>query len=478
LKLRDWCDRLAIGGADGVRLAVPPNGPKPLAPLMLPRLMWLWVAIWLTACSAEHFNRPGADALDETLYTSVYPYYAEFCALSQIMKKPGFGADIRGGIGGHSVFYLNGACRDPDTDYPTLHMCDSVTSSTDDGNRVDGVGVSVNDHFSNAKWVAIPGREFFYAGDLPRDVGLTRADYDRTQARAKQLGIYRGVTFHSRFFDDKPADFSHEDYKYEISIATDYAINFGRGRFCARVPVTRAQMVRMIGFLNGQNEPYRNGKEFEWSVFRDNCIHLAHNALAAADVWPERPIDQPLVFAFFNFPVPKNEFVDLMRRTNDPPNLDPSALYHDESAVQSLTQFDQLPWRPGALAVSGPLRSPNEVYDSDVKMIFYDVSIIGRYQGRLDTIFDSPRYFDITRNLQYFAGLYRQIDADRKPIETLLAPSGFQPPAARQRFTEFYQRFYAYVGAQSTVVEAKLAELKAVPRADLHPPTLAEASSR
>ena len=67
----------------------------------------------------------------------------------------------------------------------------------------------------------------------------------------QDFGIYRGVTFHSRFFDDKPADFSHEDYKYEISIATDYAINFGRGRFCARVPVTRAQMVRMMPRSSG-----------------------------------------------------------------------------------------------------------------------------------------------------------------------------------------------------------------------------------
>ena len=440
--------------------------------------MWLPVAIWLTACSAEHFDRPGAGG-DEALYTSVYPYYAEFCALSQIMKKPGFGADIRGEIGGHSVLYLNGACRDPGTDYPTLRLCDSIASAPADDTRVDGVGLSMNDHFSNAKWVATPGRAFFYDGGLRRNTGLTHADYALTQARAKQLGIYRGVSFHPRFFDDKPADVSQEDYKYEVSIATDYAINFGRGRFCARVPVTRAQMARMVAFLNAQNEPYRDGsKVFEWSVFQDNCIHLAHNALAAAGVWPEWPIDQPLVFAIFDFPVPKNEFVNIMRRTNDPPDLDPSALYNDESAVRSLTQFGQLPWIPGALAESRPPRLPNDVYDTDLKMVFYDAPIIGRYQGRFDTIFNSPRYFDLARNLEYFAELYRQVDADRKPIETLLGDIEFQAPAARQRFTDFYHRYYAYVDAQSTVVETKLAELKAVQRADRHLSTLAQASPR
>ena len=432
--------------------------------LTLSRLAWLPVAIWLTACSAEQFNRPGADGVDEALYTSVNPYYAEFCALSQIMKKPGFGADIRGEIGGHSVLYLNGACRDPGTDYPTLSMCDSIAGAPANVTRQDGVGLSMNDHFSNAKWVATPGRAFFYDGGLPRGAGLTRADYAQTKAQAKQLGIYRGVTFHSQFFDDKPADVSQEDYKYEISIATDYAINFGRGRFCARVPVSRAQMVRMIAFLNAQNEPYRDGsKIFQWSVFQDNCIHLAHNALAAAGLWEARPLDEPLVLAFFDFPVPKNEFVDVMRRTNDPPDLDPSAIYHDAYAVRSLMRFGRLPWIPGALADGHPPRQPNEVYDTDLALIFYDKPIIGQYQERFDNIFNNPRYLDFAQNLEYFAGLYRQVAADRKPLETLLARSEFQAPADRQRFTEFYQRYYAYVDAQRTVVDARLAQLKALP---------------
>ena len=74
------------------------------------RLAPLLAALWLAACSAARFDLPGA-AGDEAAYAAQYPYYAEYCALSQIKKKPGFGADIRGEIGGHAVFYLNGACR-------------------------------------------------------------------------------------------------------------------------------------------------------------------------------------------------------------------------------------------------------------------------------------------------------------------------------------------------------------------------------
>ena len=387
-------------------------------------------------------------------------------------------------MGGHSVFYLSGACRDPGTDYPVLRLCGPSADVAGDGTsadraQADGVGLSMNAHFSNAKWVAIPGRAFFFDGGLPRDHGLTRADYVRAKAQAKQLGIYRGIIFHSWVFDDKPADMSREDYKYEVSIATDYAISFGRGRFCARVPVTRAQTARMITFLNAQNAPYRDGKEvFEWSVFQDNCIHLAHNALTVAGVWQQWPIDMPLLFAIFDFPVPRNEFVNLMRRLNDPPDLDLLAIYHDETAARSLAQFGRLPWLPGAVAEARPPQQPNDVYDTDLKLIFYDDPITGRYQARFDAIFGDPRYFNLKRNLAYFAGLYRRLSADRKPLGTWLARDEFRAPADRQHFTDFYNRFYAYLDHERIDIAENLARLAVLSSADGPPSPPVEAASR
>jgi hypothetical protein len=313
---------------------------------------------------------------------------------------------------------------------------------------------------------------------LPPRHGLTRADYVRAKAEAKRLGIYRGITFHSWVFDDKPANESKEDYKYEVSIATDYAISFGRGRFCARVPVTRAQTARMITFLNAQNAPYRNGKKFEWSIFQNNCIHLAHNALAAAGVWGKWPIDMPLLFAIFDFPVPKNEFVNLMRRINDPPGPELLAIYHDETAAQSLARFGRLPWLPGAVAEARPPQKPNEVYDTDLALIFYDDPITGRYRARLHTIFSNPRYFDIEQNLLYFAGLYRQLSAKRKPLDAWLSRDEFRSPAARRRFTDFYDRFYAYVDKQRVAVDADLARVTVASRDAGDRSPLVQAASR
>jgi len=428
--------------------------------MALGRLWPVLALAWLAGCSVERFDRAGVDT-DDSLYASVYPLYAEFCALSQIKKIRGFGAEIRGEIGGHAVFYLNGACRDPDTAYPTLRLCDAIDWTTHEDPPVSGVGLSMNAHFANAKWVAIPGRSFFFAGDLPPGHGLTRADYAAVQARAKQLRIYSGITFHAEVFDDMPAGTTQEDYKYEVSVATDYAISLGRGRFCAKIPATRPQMIAMIAFLNAQNAPYRDGREvFNWGLFQDNCIHLAHNALAVAGLWAEWPINQSVIRAIFDFPVPKNEFVNIMRRINDPPRLDLPAMRDDESAARSLAAFGQLPFRPGTLADAHPPQRPNEVYETDLKLIFFDDPVFGHYQGRFDAIFRDPRYFDIARNLDYFAQLYDRSRADRPSLEAWLAQARFATPAERQEMTDLYQLFYASVEEQRGAIEADRRRLR------------------
>lgn len=368
-------------------------------------------------------------ALNEAAYTLIYPYYAEYCAVSEFQQKPGHSVKIEGGgPGGHSVFYLNGVCRVPEAGYPTLALCDVPAT----GMLGQGVGISVNAHFRNANWVATEGRDFFYHGDLAPGEGVTQASYARTQARAQEMGILDGVAFHQEAFDDRPVDMPIRDYMYEVSIVTDYAIDLGRDRYCARVPLDKDRMAEIVRYLNGLNAPYRDGrKEFHWNVLRNNCAYLAHNALAVAGIWPEWPIDRPLLVAAFDFPVPKNEFVNLMRRTNDMKIADPDALYEDEAARSALMQ-GSIPTRPGALAEARPVRRPNELYDTDLRLIFFDEAIFGRYQPRFDRIFAEPRYTDLASNLAHFSALYQRILA-----------GGAAAPAGSAGFLLHYYRVIA-----------------------------------
>jgi hypothetical protein len=307
----------------------------------------------------------------------------------------------------------------------------------------DGVGLSMNAHFSNAKWVATPGRDFFFNGGLAEGAPVTRAAYAAVQAEAQRRRIYDGVQFHRVVFDAKPAGWSDTDWKYEMSVATDYALALGRGRYCARTPVTQGQMGRMVDFLNQENAPYRDGRRvFDWSVFNDNCIHLAHNALAAAGLWEPWPIERPLPIAVFDFPVPKNEFVNLMRRTNDAWAPDPGAVYRDPSARAELLQHGRLPSFPGALAEARGPQPINEVYDTDLKLIFYDEPLFGSYQSRFDRIFSEPRYTVAQANTAYFAALARASVAARQPLDWWLNQAPYRDDPAG--FALVYERFYIW----------------------------------
>ena len=341
--------------------------------------------------------------LGGTEYEDFFPYYAELCALSELSKKPGFGAPLRSGIGGHSLLYLNGVRLDRAAGYPTLRLC-----TQGEAPQEYGVGISVNSHYRNANWVAVEGRDFLWRGALAQGERLTREAYARTQARAKAMGILDGVEFHEELFREKPAGMTDRDYMYEISVATDYAAQFGRDTFRARVPLDRGRMSAIVTFLNDLNAPYRDGQRiYRWRVLNNNCAHVAHNALAEAGLWDPWPTGQFFAFAAFKFPVPKNEFVDLMLRASDLLIEKPQALYKDSHARRMLLSTGTLPTAPGALACAGPAITENDVYDvARLRLIFYDNPFWGPYRHRFKQIFTAPRYGDLHANFCDFAKRY------------------------------------------------------------------------
>jgi hypothetical protein len=404
----------------------------------------LAAVIGLPGCINAYYKAPPG-TIDEQSYAGFFPYFAEYCAVSEFNKKPGFGVKLEGGgPGGHTVFYLNGACRVHDADYPVLALCDETPA----GMAGRGVGLSVNDHYRNANWTATEGRNFFYHGDLAPGEGVTTATYDRIQAKAKAMGILDGVVYHREALAAKPANMSVQDYMYNVAIGTDYAIDIDRDRFCARVPLDRAKMAIIVSYLNGLNEPYRTGqKVFHWDVLRDNCTYLAHNALAAIGLWPELPPNRPLLVAALDFPVPKNEFVNVMWRSNDMPIADPNALYDDEMARDDLLQLNWIATEPGALAEAEPEVQPNEIYNDHLRLIFYDEPVFGHFQRRFDRIFAEPRYTDLSTNLRYFSQLYA----------TILAAPRVQPTSPARAV--FYQRYYDVIAREKMKVDGDLAKI-------------------
>lgn len=422
----------------------------------VPRFLFATALSLLTGCQSTVFSLPGVPG-SPAQYASIYPYYIEPCAVSALKKKPGFGFEYQGGPGGHAVVYLNGVCRDPKQDYPTVQMCDDTVPPEE-----TGVGLSSNGHFSNAAWIATPGRNFFFNGSLRPGEGVNTASYSRTQARAKQLGILNGIRFHKDVFDDEPAGMTPSDFMYEASVATDYGISLGRGRFCARLPVSRTQMERVVAYLNADNAQYRDGQRtFEMTVVEDNCSHFTHNVLAAADLWDRWPTNRFVLVAALSFPVPKNEFVNQMRRSNDLPIDNPISLFRDATAREALLRDHWLPTSPGAIATATPMRQQNELYDTDVNLIFYDSPILGSFQRQFDRIVADRRYTDLADNLRYFSTVYARISTDRRPADWWLAHADL-PRADEASFRAFTKLYYDYIDRMNGRTNLSLVTLRQV----------------
>jgi hypothetical protein len=171
-------------------------------------------------------------------YDVLFPYYVELCATSQFRSK----LTGPGGVAGHAVMYIKGACKDERTSFPQLRRCRGVATEIDDPEH--GAGVSVGRWFRNVNWVAVPGYKLFYQGNLEMGERLTQAHFDATVRDAIDKGVYKGVEFH-----DYPAARSGanlENFIANHGIGTDFALQFARSAFCARLPVTEPMLEEVI----------------------------------------------------------------------------------------------------------------------------------------------------------------------------------------------------------------------------------------
>ena len=345
----------------------------------------------------------------DPLYEELVSHYVELCAVSQYRPREGG----LGGIPGHAVMYLKGACRDEAAGYPRLRACRHVSSDPSDPEH--GSGVSVNRWFKNVNWVATPGKALFFDGELGRYERLDRARFDATVQRALDLGMFRGVDFHLRPGDGAQA-VPLRRIVAEESTGTDFALRFGRTVFCARLPLPPTMLERAMDFLNGLNDEYASGKaDYEWSGYADNCVHTLHNALAAAGVWKPKSVRATRLRQLFNLAVPANTFVDLAFLANEYPIEDFAAVRRDELRWRALTENGWLPAQPGALLKTLPVHQVNDLYDAKFRMLVLAGWLRDDTTKQAQRLLSDGRYLELDANLRYFDERYSRILAEREP---------------------------------------------------------------
>ena len=379
-------------------------------------------------------------------YEKLFPYYVELCATSQFRPK----LKGEGGVAGHAVMYIKGACKDENAPYPQLRRCHSVATELDDPEH--GAGISVGRWFRNVNWVAVPGYKLFYQGNLGPGERLTQARFEATLHDAIDKGVYEGVKFHD--YPTAGVQSNLEDFLTKEGVGTDFALLFARSAFCARLPVTEPMLDEVIAFLNDKNREYAEGKaDYNWSVWADNCVHTLRNALAAANVWSPLSVRAVKFLQIFNLAVPANEFVNLAELGTEGNIDDYREIQRNGPERDALHEFDWLPTRQGALLKTLPVHEPNDLYDTSFRLFTLQSPFrMGKTAHAIELLSDK-RFVDLGANLRYFRQKYQAILAGHDEQRDTLASVRGTPYRRADRL------FYNYIRAQRDQVDLMLAKL-------------------
>jgi hypothetical protein len=289
-----------------------------------------------------HPERIIVERRPDPVYDQLFPYYVELCATSQFRSSE----KGRGGVTGHAIMYVKGACKDEGAPYPQLRRCRVVATDLHDPEH--GAGVSVGRWFRNVNWIAIPGYDLFYRGNLPPGERLTQARFDAALQAAIDRGVYHGVELHEYPTTNLR---TLDDFVRHHSLGTDFALQFARSLFCARLPLTEPMLDEIMAFLNDKNREYATGKaDYNWSLLADNCVHTVRNALAAANIWSPLSVQNVKLRHLFNLAVPANEFVNLAELGTESDITDYRRIQRDDARRDALHEYHWLPARHGAPA--------------------------------------------------------------------------------------------------------------------------------
>jgi hypothetical protein len=382
-------------------------------------------------------------------YEKLFPYYVELCATSQFRPK----LKGEGGVAGHAVMYIKGACKDERAPYPQLRRCHGVATDLDDPEH--GAGVSVGRWFRNVNWVAVPGYKLFYEGNLKNGERLTQAHFEATVHDAIDKGVYKGVEFHD--YPTASAQSGLEDFVVKEGVGTDFAMLFARSAFCARLPVTEPMVDEVIAFLNDKNREYAEGEaDYNWSVWADNCVHTLRNALAAANVWSPLSVRAVKFLQIFNLAVPANEFVNLAELGTEGEIEDYREVQRNGPQRDALHEFGWLPTRQGALLKTLPVHEPNDIYDTSFRLFTLQSPFRMPKTAHAIELLSDDRFVNLSANLRYFLQKYEAILAGHDERRDTLASVRGTPYRRAERL------FYDYIKAQHDEVEAMLARLPAL----------------
>ena len=360
----------------------------------------------LFAASSVHAS------VEHDQYSKLFPFHAEYCALTQIKPK----GETAGGPGGHATLYVHGLCKDQNALYPKVIPCSKITDPYLRDH--EGVGISVDNEFRNVNWVAVPGYDLFVSGGLSSNDHVNQAAMDEVVRQAIFKRVYEGVHYNDERVNPLQKGFEYQRQVAVKTIGTDLAIQFGRDMRCIRFPIPKKRLTDAANFLNKINERYvdvqpQNRKvkkeTYHWSGLHNNCAQLSANILSTLGVRDPIPTELDFVRQLGNIGLPSNGLITLQNQFHNDV-LSFSKVRGNSLFWNDLKELHYLPIGVGAISLRYPVIKENDFYD--VKL--WVVTIAPRQWFKTYRIisnsleaFNDIHFTQLNSNLDYWYSKYR-----------------------------------------------------------------------
>jgi hypothetical protein len=349
-----------------------------------------------------------------------------------------------------------------------------VAAATDLSDPDSGTGISVNKIFDNVTWVAIPGRDEFFRGGLAPEQALDKDFYEAAIERATRAGWFAGIRIKDAVIRQKPQAMRAEVFVVRQSIGTDFALNFARTAYCARLPTSRDAIGSVVAYLNSANESAQKSG-YIWNMYTNNCSHVAHNALAAAGVWDPKIARGPgainiakdvisvaralALSQMSDFSFPANNFVRLYEAGNERPINDALAAFRNHDVRRTMND-GWMTTGPGALIATYPIHdaSRNQMFTPGRDPFLFSVPMLWDKADTFKMLTrDAPSIVtDLPANLAHYRERYAKTLADQRSLEDEVGLLNGTEGA--DDFRIFYGRFYALIADELKRTDARLAE--------------------
>jgi hypothetical protein len=405
----------------------------------------------------------------QRIYNSLFPYSVEVCAVTQLHQigaKPG-------GWGGHATLFINGAEIDSGASYPRLRL---LAKGADLSGADSGVGISVNKVFDNVTWVAVPGRDEFFRGRLATEQLLDKDVYEAAIRRAATSGWFAGVGIKDAVMRQRPPAVRPEEFIARHSIGTDFALNFARTAYCARLPVSRDALTKVVDYLNSTNESAQKSG-YTWNMYTNNCSHVAHNALAAAGVWDPKVARGPgainvardvvsvaralALSQMSDFSFPANSFVRLYEAGNERPIDDALAAFRNHDVRRTMGD-GWMTTGPGALIAAYPIHDAgrNQMFALGRDPFLFSVPMLWDKADKFKMLTGhAPSIVtDLDANLATYRERYAKTLSNQRTVDDELASLGVDGNG--HDFRTFYGHFYEHIAGELERTDARIGEYR------------------